>query len=123
MQVQTLLHRQGGKCFYCRKKLSQKNATIEHIIPNCMGRYEGFTNLVACCAAMNSTLQGLPPKYKIEIILNCAGRSACPNDIDSLKLIDESSALNTSFNDPVYIDKYADCDQKVDIDLPDDFTF
>ena len=123
MQVQTLLHRQGGKCFYCRKKLSQKDATIEHIIPNCMGRYEGFTNLVACCANMNSILQGLPPKYKIEIILNCAGRSVCPSDIDSLESMDESSVLNTSFNDPMYIDICELKDQINDLDLPDDFSF
>lgn len=102
MQVTTLLHRQGGRCFYCRQKLDIKDATIEHIIPSCMGQYEGFTNLVACCALMNSTLQGLPPKHKIEILLNWAGNASCPMSIGSNTRTIENDCLGTSFNDPAY---------------------
>lgn len=121
MQVRTLLHRQGGRCFYCRQRLGIKDATIEHIIPSCMGQYEGFTNLVACCALMNSTLQGLPPKHKIEILLNWAGDCPCPKAIGRKVHAGECGYLGTSFNDPVYGWNRSRSNQPLSIDLPDDF--
>lgn len=123
MQVITLLHRQGGRCFYCRQQLDVQDATIEHIIPNCMGRYEGFTNLVACCAMINSTLQGLPPKHKIEILLNWAGNFPCPKAIRNKAHGSACDYLGTSFNDPAYGWDQSKPSQPFIIDLPDDFKF
>ncbi|KAA1224559.1 HNH endonuclease [Vibrio cholerae] len=37
MKLNTLIHRQGGFCFYCRKPLLERDASIEHIIPSSMG--------------------------------------------------------------------------------------
>ncbi len=79
MQVETLLHRQGGLCFYCRKPLPRKDASIEHIIPNSTIGAEGFNNLAACCKSMNSHLQGISPKHKIELLLNHWGGCPCPD--------------------------------------------
>ncbi|MBL4249464.1 hypothetical protein H8F16_20545 [Vibrio fluvialis] len=45
MKLNTLIHRQGGFCFYCRKPLLERDASIEHIIPSSMGDYQGFTEV------------------------------------------------------------------------------
>lgn len=108
MQVETLLHRQAGLCFYCRKPLNIVYASIEHVVPECLGGWEGFTNLVACCRRMNLLLSGLPPKHKIEILLNWQGRSPCPMDLeqncgDVEWISGKYSYMATCLNDPVYI--------------------
>jgi len=104
MQIQSLLHRQGGHCFYCRKPLAMQDASIDHVIPQCMGFYEGFTNLVACCREINSLFQGLPPKHKIEIVLNAGGLSACPKDLEknNLEIRRREMKISSAFNEPMY---------------------
>ena len=105
MQVSTLLHRQGGCCFYCRKPLEERNAVMDHVIPRAIGDYEGFTNIVACCALINSLFQDLPPKHKIEILLNWWGRSPCPHDIGLSQeeiLRHRKHIVSSCFNDPIY---------------------
>ncbi|EFU0714841.1 HNH endonuclease [Escherichia coli] len=126
MKLNTLIHRQGGFCFYCRKPLLERDASIEHIIPSSMGDYQGFTNQVACCTLMNSILQDLPPKHKIELLLNWWGRSPCPKDMAlSLKEIEKQrqSILNSSFNEPIY--GYKDgglltADENVILEVPEE---
>jgi len=104
MQIQSLLHRQGGNCFYCRKPLAMQDASIDHVIPQCIGSYEGFTNLVACCREINLQFQGLPPKHKIELILNSNGLSVCPKDLEqnNLELRRRNMKISSSYNDPMY---------------------
>jgi hypothetical protein len=129
MKLRTLLHRQGGCCFYCRKPLLEKEATIEHIIPNSMGDYQGFPNLVACCSLINSIFQDISPKHKIEILLNWGGRSPCPKNMDqSFENVNKTpNNLNSSFNEPLYgkRDKYnpmRDINEEFDLpDLPGNF--
>jgi hypothetical protein len=108
MQVETLLHRQGGRCFYCRKPLDARLASIEHVVPQSLNGWEGFTNLVACCQRMNVLLSNLPPKHKIEILLNWWGRSPCPMDTE-VELGDAEWAsgkyvyMATCLDDPIYL--------------------
>lgn len=41
-------------CQYCHKKLSEKSATIDHIIPKSKGGQDTWDNTVCCCVACNS---------------------------------------------------------------------
>lgn len=43
-----------GKCYYCNRKLSNKNATIDHIIPQSKKGTDQRKNLVASCLKCNS---------------------------------------------------------------------
>jgi hypothetical protein len=127
MQVETLLHRQAGRCFYCRKPLKAQLASIEHVVPQCLGGWEGFTNLVACCRRMNLLLSGLPPKHKIEILLNWQGQSPCPMDMDELcQDVEWVSGkyvyMATCLKDPVYVRLRENVTTvKTSVDVPEDF--
>jgi len=128
MQIETLLHRQGGRCFYCRKELDPRLATIEHVVPQCLGGWEGFTNLAACCGRMNLLLSGLPPKHKMEILLNWRGKSPCPMDVE-LDFGDvewdcgKYTYMSTCLLDPIYMKRRA-CHLEEDssVDVPKDFN-
>lgn len=128
MQLETLLHRQGGLCFYCRKPLRRQFASIEHVVPECLGGWEGFTNLVACCQRMNLLLSGLPPKHKIEIILNWQGRSPCPMDLeqncgDAEWLSGKYVYMSTCLSDPAYIRlREESVVSTTAVDVPEDFA-
>ena len=102
MEVETLLHRQGGLCFYCRKPLAVQNASIEHVIPVSKNGANGYNNLAACCKLMNSHLNAIAPKHKIEILLNWWGKSPCPHDImnHQNKEAYVMPILPTDFGDP-----------------------
>ncbi|WP_159287704.1 hypothetical protein [Proteus terrae] len=75
---------------------------------------------------MNSILQDLPPKHKIELLLNWWGRSPCPKDMPlSLKEIEKQrqNILNSSFNEPIY--GYKDgglitADENVILEVPEE---
>ena len=128
MKIETLLHRQGGRCFYCRKILDLKVASIEHVVPQCLDGWEGFTNLVACCQRMNLLLSGLPPKHKIEILLNWWGLSPCPMDTE-IQLGDAELHsgkyvfMATCLEDPVYLKKKSQNAPGINfIEVPDGFA-
>lgn len=128
MQIQTLLHRQAGRCFYCRKLLDLKYASIEHVVPQCLGGWEGFTNLAACCERMNLLLSGLPPKHKIEILLNWQGRSPCPMDME-VELgnaewdIGKYVYMATCLDDPIYLRlRDGDGENIGSVDVPEGFN-
>lgn len=102
MEVESLLHRQGGRCFYCRKQLPLEKASIEHVVPHCLSGANGFNNLAVCCRTMNSYLQGISPKHKIELLLNWWGKSPCPEDICRNQSSSEyrMPIVPTDFGDP-----------------------
>lgn len=80
------------------------DASIDHVIPRAMGFFEGFQNLVACCRDINSLFQELPPKHKIEMILNAGGMSICPKDLEFNyhETLRRNIKLSSSFNEPIY---------------------
>lgn len=45
--------REQGRCYYCGKRLSMKNATLDHYQPRSAGGPGQFYNLVLCCKACN----------------------------------------------------------------------
>ena len=74
-----LLMLQGGKCFYCGKKLALEDATIDHVIPKAMGGDNSEANTVACCHSINQAFGNATPKEKLTALINAGGRIECPS--------------------------------------------
>ncbi|TXK93372.1 hypothetical protein BMR07_17010 [Methylococcaceae bacterium CS1] len=56
MKLERLLFLQGGNCFYCGKPMTNKIASIEHIIPrSCDGSNE-LDTLAVFCQSINHML-------------------------------------------------------------------
>ncbi|MBC7660043.1 MAG: HNH endonuclease [Chitinophagaceae bacterium] len=51
---QNVFKRDKYVCQYCSKKLSEKHATIDHIIPRSKGGSDTWENTVCCCVSCNS---------------------------------------------------------------------
>jgi len=49
-----ILEAQGGRCRYCRRPLTRREATIDHVIPRRLGGSDDENNLVAACQPCNS---------------------------------------------------------------------
>lgn len=78
-KLEKLLFTQGGKCFFCKKKLERNDASVEHLLAKANGgNNNNNENCVACCKAVNLLIGSLPLKQKIEIILNQEGKFLCP---------------------------------------------
>jgi hypothetical protein len=77
--VAKLLMIQGGKCFYCGKKLALENATIDHVIAKALGGENTEANTVACCHSINQAFGNATPKEKLTAIINAGGRIDCPS--------------------------------------------
>lgn len=45
--------RDGKGCFYCGRNLHFGNATLDHVIPQCMGGSNHTRNVVASCGGCN----------------------------------------------------------------------
>jgi hypothetical protein len=76
--LQRLLFAQGGDCFFCRKKLSKAEASIEHLVALTHGGKDNDENCVACCKALNNLFGRMSLKEKIHIVLNQRGVFVCP---------------------------------------------
>jgi hypothetical protein len=48
-----LYRRDGGRCAYCGKEISQKEATIDHIFPKSKGGKTEWENVVLACKKCN----------------------------------------------------------------------
>lgn len=48
-----LLKEQGNKCFYCKKNLTKKTATMDHVIPKSKTKYHSTANCVVACQQCN----------------------------------------------------------------------
>jgi len=60
--------RDNWTCQYCRKKLTTKSATIDHVRPRCLGGRSNFENCVASCEPCNSRKANKPlsrTKFKL----------------------------------------------------------
>lgn len=50
----------GGRCSYCGKPLTQKNWSIDHIVPKSKGGTYDLSNLVPCCKGCNNSKGAMP---------------------------------------------------------------
>lgn len=52
-----ILEREGHRCFYCLRRLTDDAHTIDHVVPQAEGGDHSYTNVVACCFECNSRKQ------------------------------------------------------------------
>jgi hypothetical protein len=48
-----ILEREGGRCFYCRRKVNDSSAAYDHVSPR-SAAHNGYRNVVACCRRCNN---------------------------------------------------------------------
>ena len=56
-----ILKAQGGRCKYCGCTLSRDTATLDHVVPKCLGGSGLQTNLVVACKPCNAKKGCKPP--------------------------------------------------------------
>lgn len=50
---QAIHAREGGACFYCRRRLNRRNRCLDHVVPRVQSGLHSYRNLVSCCAECN----------------------------------------------------------------------
>lgn len=56
-----LYQQQGGRCAYCNKPLSIRQATLDHVVPKCMGGPATRENQKVACKPCNCKKADKPP--------------------------------------------------------------
>lgn len=56
------LLRKSKNCRYCKKRLTQHNATIDHYTPRDAGGSDDLSNLQPACISCNRAKRNLPPE-------------------------------------------------------------
>jgi hypothetical protein len=46
--------REGGKCFYCLRRMSPTTRCLDHVVPRVLMGGNSYRNLVSCCSECNS---------------------------------------------------------------------
>lgn len=69
-QRRCILKQQGGKCFFCGKKLGVGNSSIEHLIAKAHGGPHEDGNLVVCCVEINQRLGSKLVAEKLKEVLS-----------------------------------------------------
>lgn len=85
MNVKAFYLREGGKCFFCKKRISLTNASLEHIVPVSKKGKNTQDNLLLICKQMNGLLCNYDIKRKLEIVFNqvdAHGVIRCPMTTD-----------------------------------------
>jgi hypothetical protein len=50
---QAIHAREGGKCFYCLRRIPRRSRCLDHVLPRAKSGQNSYRNLVSCCAACN----------------------------------------------------------------------
>ncbi len=61
-------------CQYCNKKLSDKTATIDHIVPKSKGGQDNWDNTVCCCVFCNSRKGNRTPEESQMLLIRTPRR-------------------------------------------------
>ena len=56
-----ILARDNFECQYCSRKLTAREATLDHVIPRSQGGKTGWDNIVTCCSHCNRKKGGRTP--------------------------------------------------------------
>jgi hypothetical protein len=91
-----LMFAQGGLCFFCKKPLSQSDASVEHLVATANGGHNHDNNCVVCCKALNALLGSMSLREKIKVILNQRGDFKCPNPKWSARSVAPAAASRTA---------------------------
>ena len=50
---QAIHAREGGKCFYCRRRIPVRSHCLDHVVPRAKSGLNSYRNMVSCCAECN----------------------------------------------------------------------
>jgi len=50
---QAIHAREGGKCFYCLRRIPRRSRCLDHVVPRAKSGQNSYRNLVSCCPACN----------------------------------------------------------------------
>jgi 5-methylcytosine-specific restriction endonuclease McrA len=50
---QAIHAREGGKCFYCRRRTSGRSRCLDHVVPRAKSGQNSYRNVVSCCTECN----------------------------------------------------------------------
>ncbi len=51
---QAIHNREGGRCFYCLRRLAPRVRCLDHVVPQAKQGGNGYRNVVSCCLECNS---------------------------------------------------------------------
>lgn len=51
-------HREGGRCFYCLRRVNRRTRCLDHVVPRVSSGGNSYRNLVSCCADCNMQKSG-----------------------------------------------------------------
>ena len=57
---QAIHAREGGQCFYCRRRIPSRAHCLDHVVPVAKSGTNSYRNLVSCCQDCNSRKRDLP---------------------------------------------------------------
>jgi 5-methylcytosine-specific restriction endonuclease McrA len=50
---QAIHAREGGKCFYCLRRIPRRSCCLDHVVPRAKSGQNSYRNLVSCCVQCN----------------------------------------------------------------------
>ena len=50
---QMIHEREGGKCFFCMRRTTQRSRCLDHVVPRVKSGQNSYRNLVSCCSQCN----------------------------------------------------------------------
>src|SRR6266436_55515 len=57
---QSIHEREGGRCFYCSRRITRHRRCLDHVVPLAEFGRNSYRNLVSCCLECNSQKGGRP---------------------------------------------------------------
>jgi HNH endonuclease/Bacterial regulatory proteins, gntR family len=71
---QAIHAREGGKCFYCLRRVTRRSRCLDHVVPRAKSGQNSYRNLVSCCP--HATGKKRITRRKI-FCASYTGRAAC----------------------------------------------
>ena len=71
-----------GECYYCHKKFSADELTMDHIVPVARGGKSTRGNIVPCCKECNNRKKYLTPAEMIMFELESRAQAAADGDTE-----------------------------------------
>jgi 5-methylcytosine-specific restriction endonuclease McrA len=92
LPLRRALHaREGGRCFYCLRRLIRQRRCLDHVVPQARLGANSYRNLVSCCLDCNSKKAD---RHAVEIVRSLYRDRRLSNDELSgrLRALDELAA-------------------------------
>ena len=87
VQRRTIYRRDGGRCFYCLRRMHLSTAELDHVVPLSEGGEDSARNLVACCQHCNEEKKTQPAADFLRALYRSA-RLTAPELDDRLAALD-----------------------------------